>query len=121
MVCVQAAPRQIRRRGQTRHHWPGRRTPTASGAVHVFHQYTIRVVDQDRDKFAEELVKRGVGCGVYYPTPIHRLPSFGLTIDLPVTEQVALQCLSLPVHPSLSKKDLETIVETVNAVAKAGA
>ena len=95
--------------------------PTASGAIHVFHQYTIRVVDQDRDKFAEELVKRGVGCGVYYPTPIHRLPSFGLTIDLPVTEQVALQCLSLPVHPSLSKKDLETIVETVNAVAKAGA
>jgi dTDP-4-amino-4,6-dideoxygalactose transaminase len=95
--------------------------PTASGAVHVFHQYTIRVVDQDRDKFAEELVKRGVGCGVYYPTPIHRLPSFGLTIDLPVTEQVALQCLSLPVHPSLSKKDLVTIVETVNAVAKAGA
>ena len=94
--------------------------PTASGAIHVFHQYTIRVVDQDRDKFAEELVKRGVGCGVYYPTPIHRLPSFGLTIDLPVTEQVALQCLSLPVHPSLSKKDLETIVETVNAVAKAG-
>ena len=56
--------------------------PTASGAIHVFHQYTIRVVDQDRDKFAEELVKRGVGCGVYYPTPIHRLPSFGLTIDL---------------------------------------
>ena len=95
--------------------------PTASGAIHVFHQYTIRIVDQDRDKFAEELVKRGVGCGVYYPTPIHRLPSFGLTIDLPVTEQVALQCLSLPVHPSLSKKDLETIVETVNAVAKAGA
>ena len=95
--------------------------PTASGAIHVFHQYTIRVVEQDRDKFAEELVKRGVGCGVYYPTPIHRLPSFGLTIDLPVTEQVALQCLSLPVHPSLSTKDLETIVETVNAVAKAGA
>ena len=95
--------------------------PTASGAIHVFHQYTIRVVDQDRDKFAEELVKRGVGCGVYYPTPLHRLPSFGLTIDWPVTEQVALQCLSLPVHPSLNKKDLETIVETVNAVAKAGA
>jgi dTDP-4-amino-4,6-dideoxygalactose transaminase len=95
--------------------------PTAPGASHVFHQYTIRVVDQDRDKFAEELVKRGVGCGVYYPTPIHRLPSFGLTIDLPVTEQVALQCLSLPVHPSLSQKDLETIIGTVNAVAKAGA
>jgi dTDP-4-amino-4,6-dideoxygalactose transaminase len=95
--------------------------PTAPGASHVFHQYTIRVVDQDRDKFAEELVKLGVGCGVYYPTPIHRLPSFGLTLDLPVTEQIALQCLSLPVHPSLSQQDLETIVQAVNSVAKAGA
>jgi dTDP-4-amino-4,6-dideoxygalactose transaminase len=95
--------------------------PTAPGASHVFHQYTIRVVDQDRDKFAEELVKLGVGCGVYYPTPIHRLPSFGLTLDLPVTEQIALQCLSLPVHPSLSQQDLETIVQAVNSFAKAGA
>lgn len=95
--------------------------PTAPGASHVFHQYTIRVVDQDRDKFAKELVKLGVGCGVYYPTPIHRLPSFGLTLDLPVTEQIALQCLSLPVHPSLSQQDLETIVQAVNSVAKAGA
>ncbi|MFM2114979.1 MAG: hypothetical protein RI908_720 [Actinomycetota bacterium] len=94
--------------------------PVAAGAVHVYHQYTIRVVDHDRDAFAEELTRRGVGCGVYYPTPIHRLPSFGLSLDLPVTEEVARQCLSLPVHPSLTQGDLETIVETVNAVASAG-
>lgn len=94
--------------------------PVADGAVHVYHQYTVRVVDHNRDAFAEELTKRGVGNGVYYPTPIHRLPSFGLTLDLPVTEQVAQQCLSLPVHPSLSQSDLETIVSTVNSVAQAG-
>jgi dTDP-4-amino-4,6-dideoxygalactose transaminase len=94
--------------------------PVAAGATHVYHQYTIRVVDHNRDAFAEELTKRGVGNGVYYPTPIHRLPSFGLTLDLPVTEQVAQQCLSLPVHPSLSQSDLETIVSTVNSVAQAG-
>lgn len=93
----------------------------APGAEHVYHQYTIRIVDLDRDKFAEELTKRGVGNGVYYPTPIHRLPSFGLDLDLPVTESAAAQCLSLPVHPSLSQKDLETIVSTVNATAAAGA
>jgi perosamine synthetase len=94
--------------------------PTAAGAVHVFHQYTIRVEDHDRDAFAAELTRRGVGNGVYYPTPIHRLPSFKLDLDLPTTEMVAAQCLSLPVHPSLSQDDLETIAETVNSVARAG-
>lgn len=94
--------------------------PTAPGAVHVFHQYTVRIEGHDRDAFAAELTARGVGNGVYYPTPIHRLPSFELDLDLPVTEKVAAQCLSLPVHPALSRDDLETIAETVNAVARAG-
>ena len=94
--------------------------PTAPGAVHVFHQYTVRIEGLDRDRFAEELQARGVGSGVYYPTPIHRLPSFGLALDLPVTEQIAGQCLSLPVHPSLSNAELETIAEAVNTVAAAG-
>ena len=102
-------------------HITGVVTPqTAPGAVHVFHQYTIRVVDQDRDAFAEELTKRGVGNGVYYPTPVHRLPSFRSELDLPNTEIAASQALSLPVHPSLSQQELETIVEVVNAVAGAG-
>jgi len=95
--------------------------PTADGAVHVFHQYTIRVTDHDRDRFAEELASRGVGSGVYYPTPIHRLPSFNLDLDLPTTEHVAVQVLSLPVYPSLTENELETIVTAVNAVASAGA
>ena len=95
--------------------------PTAAGAVHVFHQYTIRVVDHDRDAFAAALTERGVGNGVYYPTPIHRLPSFRLELDLPTTELAAAQVLSLPVYPSLTQNDLETIVEAVNTVAKAGA
>ena len=93
--------------------------PTAPGAVHVYHQYTIRV-ESDRDRFASELTARGVGNGVYYPTPIHRLPSFGLTLDLPNTELAASQVLSLPVHPSLTEADLEQIVTTVNDIAKAG-
>lgn len=94
--------------------------PIAPGAVHVFHQYTIRIEGHDRDRFAEELGKRGVGTGVYYPTPIHRLPSFALELDLPVTERTARQVLSLPVYPSLTSDELGTIVESVNAVAAAG-
>lgn len=102
-------------------HLEGVITPAvASGSEHVFHQYTIKVVGTSRDDFAAELTKRGVGNGVYYPTPIHKLPSFNSKIDLPVTQTVAGQVLSLPVHPALKKRDLETIVRVVNSVAKAG-
>ena len=65
----------------------------------------------------ESLTARGVGSGVYYPTPIHRLQSFNLTLDLPQTELLAKECVSLPVHPALSQSDLETIVSAVNEVA----
>lgn len=93
---------------------------TAPWATHVFHQYTIRIVDHDRDRFAEELAQRGIGSGVYYPTPVHRLPSFGHTNELPATELAAEQVLSLPIHPSLTDADLELIVSAVNEIAAAG-
>jgi perosamine synthetase len=90
-------------------------------ADHVFHQYTIRVPGQDRDAFVAALTDAGVGSGVYYPIPVHRLPSFDRDIDLPVTAQVTSEVLSLPVHPSLTQSDLETVVAAVNSVAGAGA
>ena len=92
----------------------------AEKATHVFHQFTVKVEGHDRDTFAAELKRRGIGCDVYYPTPVHRLPSFDSKITLPVTERIKDVCLSLPVHPSLSKSDLHVIVETVNSVARAG-
>ena len=97
---------------------------TAPGAVHVFHQYTVRVTD-DRDGFVKALrEEHGVGSGVYYPIPNHRLPSlapFAPGLDLPETEKAAREVVSLPVHPSLSRRDLDRIVAAVNAVAGAGA
>ncbi len=94
--------------------------PVASGMTHAFHQYTIRVVGDNRDAFSAELTKRGIGNGVYYPTPIHQLPSFALDLDLPVTQRLAGEVLSLPVHPSLTRRDLDKIVSAVNNVAGAG-
>ena len=103
-------------------HLEGVVTPSvADGAVHVYHQYTIRVPGHDQDGFVAALAERGVGSGVYYPTPVHALPSFGLSLDLPETAKAAKEVVSLPVHPSVSKSDLDTIVEAVNAIAKAGA
>ncbi|WP_291380463.1 DegT/DnrJ/EryC1/StrS family aminotransferase [Demequina sp.] len=95
--------------------------PVAEGAVHVYHQYTIRV-PQDRDGFAKALLEEhGVGTGVYYPIPNHELPSLRTEADLPVTAKAAQEVLSLPVHPALSDEDVERVIEAVNAVAGAGA
>jgi perosamine synthetase len=93
----------------------------APGAFHVYHQYTIRIVGHDRDAFAAEMTKQGVGNGVYYPVPVHQLPSFGLTFDLPETTRAGKEVLSIPVHPALSQEDLEKVVSVINAVAAAGA
>ncbi len=104
-------------------HLKGVVTPyVAPGTTHSYHQYTIRIPGgsaEKRDAFMAGLTERGVGSGVYYPTPIHRLPSFNLQIDLPETELVIKECLSLPIHPSLTQSDLETIVAAVNEVAAA--
>ena len=93
----------------------------APKAFHVYHQYTIRTVGLDRDIFAAELQRQGIGNGVYYPTPVHRLPSFNLSFDLPETALACKEVLSIPVHPSLSQEDLEKIVTTINAITSAGA
>lgn len=95
--------------------------PVAPDAVHVYHQYTVRVTE-DRDGVAKALREEyQVGSGMFYPVPNHRLAPFATGQDLRETERAAQQCLSLPVHPSLSDSDLERIVTAVNALTSAGA
>lgn len=95
--------------------------PVAPYASHAYHQYTVRIGEGDRDDFAAHLAARGVGSGVYYPIPVHRLPAFAQSGDLPETERAARECLSLPVHPALTMDQIETVVQTVNDIASAGA
>jgi perosamine synthetase len=88
-----------------------------NGFSHVFHQYTIRV-PKNRDSFAERLSKAGVGNSVYYPTQVHKLPSFNSSLSLPLTQLATESVLSLPVHPSLSSRDLKRVINTVNSLVK---
>jgi len=83
-------------------------------AQHVYHQYTIRV--PERDWLAARLGENGIGVGIHYPTPIHQQPLYrqkGYVDRLPNAEQACREVLSLPVHPSLSRADLDCIVETL--------
>jgi perosamine synthetase len=90
------------------------------GAHHVYHQYTIRIVGQDRDEFALQMTNLGIGSGVYYPIPVHRLPSYQHVFELPHTELATREVLSIPVYPSLEQWELEAIVDAVNSIAAAG-
>jgi dTDP-4-amino-4,6-dideoxygalactose transaminase len=88
---------------------------TPNGFSHVYHQYTVRI-KKNRDQFSRRLNELGIGNSVYYPTQVHKLPSFALSLELPKTQAATEQVLSLPVHPSLSKKDLRRITDAVNLV-----
>ena len=87
--------------------------------THVYHQYTLRV--NRRDEFIEQLKERGVGTGVYYPIPVHRQKPF-LALgygdkQFPVSERLANEVLSIPVHPSLTDDEVEAVIAVVNGVA----
>ena len=87
------------------------------GYTHVFHQYTVRI-GKNRDEFSAKLTELGIGNSVYYPTQVHKLPSFNLELELKHTEDATMQVLSLPIHPSLTKKDLSRIADAVNRVGE---
>lgn len=83
------------------------------GYKHVFHQYTVRI-NQNRDQFSKSLKEIGIGNEVYYPTPVHKLLSFTSQLKLQQTEKAAQQVLSLPVHPSLTTRQLNKICDSFN-------
>jgi dTDP-4-amino-4,6-dideoxygalactose transaminase len=95
------------------------RTPVvAAGNRHVYHQYTVRL--PDRDRVLESLRTAGVEAAVYYPVPVHRLPTFaGSDADLPHTEQAMAEVLSLPVHPHLTDDEVAQVVQETRLVSEA--
>lgn len=85
---------------------------TPTDAKHVFHQYTVRL-KSNRDLISTKLTELGIGNSVYYPTQVHKLPSFQSDLKLEQTQLATEQVLSLPIHPSLSKKDLHRISDSL--------
>lgn len=84
--------------------------------VHVFNQYTLRV--QKRDELMACLKARDVGHKVYYPVPLHLQECYqplGYSKgDLPVSEQLAQEVVSLPVYPELTDAQMEAVVMRIS-------
>ena len=84
---------------------------------HVYHLYVVR--DERRDDLARALDARGVATSFHYPIPIHLQPSFSAMGyregDLPVTENLARTCLSLPLYPEMKPDQVDHVVDSILA------
>ncbi len=105
---------------------PGILTPKVmKGNTHVYHQYTVRITEdygRNRDDLMSFLRENKIGCGVYYPKPLHLHEHFrGMGYkegDFPVSERMSKEVLSLPVNPFVTKKDVEKAIEKIREFRK---
>ena len=82
--------------------------------VHVYHQYTV--LTDRRDAIMAKLSEKQISSAVYYPIPLHKQDVFaeayaGLT--LPVSEDVASRCMSLPVYPEMPEESVRLVAQTI--------
>jgi dTDP-4-amino-4,6-dideoxygalactose transaminase len=86
--------------------------------THVFHQYTVRVINGKRDELAEHLKQNDIPFGIYYPIPLHSQKAYRSEKyreeDFPVTNQLVKEVISLPMHSELDDEQIGFIVEVVN-------
>jgi dTDP-4-amino-4,6-dideoxygalactose transaminase len=87
----------------------------AAAAEHVFHQYVIRA--RRRDELMACLLERGIATAIHYPVPIHAQPAYvgrlPRPVELPATERLAGEIVSLPIFPSLTDSEVDRVVEAI--------
>ena len=84
---------------------------------HVFHQYTLKLKNGDRDGLVAHLNAKGIPCGVYYPIPLHQQKAYKSArydeVDFKVTNQLSKEVFSLPMHTELEDDQIDYIVNTI--------
>jgi UDP-2-acetamido-2-deoxy-ribo-hexuluronate aminotransferase len=84
---------------------------------HVFHQYTLRIIDGDRDGLMQHLLDNGIPCAIYYPIPLHSQKAYldarYKEENFPVTNLLAKQVISLPMHTELDDEQIKFMTDSV--------
>ena len=84
---------------------------------HVFHQYTLKITNTNRDELMEYLQKEGIPANIYYPLPIHKQKGFMdlefRSDNLEVTEYLNRVVISLPIHTEFDEEQLNFITSKV--------
>ena len=93
-----------------------------SGERHVFYVYAIRVPGGRRDDLRKYLADRGIGTQIHYPVPIHLQQSAEFLGyrkgDLPITEQLAAETLSIPMYPELNDDHIDRVTTEIREFMK---
>jgi len=84
---------------------------------HVFHQYTLRIVNTDRNGLMQHLLDNQIPCAIYYPIPLHRQKAYAdnryKEENFAITNRLVNEVLSLPMHTELDDKQIEVITNCV--------
>ncbi len=94
-------------------------TPVVKGDAdsHVFHQYTLRILNADRDALMQHLLDKGIPCAIYYPIPLHSQKAYASEryneADFTVTNQLVKEVISLPMHTELDDEQIQFITNSV--------
>ena len=84
---------------------------------HVFHQYTLKIQNADRDALVTHLQEKEIPCGVYYPIPLHKQKAYTddryNDADFKVTNTLIDEVISLPMHTELEDDQIDFITSTV--------
>ncbi len=91
-------------------------------STHVYHQYTIKIKNADRDDFRNRLLSRGIPSMIYYPIPLHLQKAYKSSEfpegSLPITEQLSKEVLSLPIHTEMDIEPQAFIIDSIFEIIK---
>ncbi|POD95598.1 aminotransferase [Pectobacterium odoriferum] len=84
-------------------------------SAHVWHLFVIRC--HERKEFQDYLIKNGVQTLIHYPIPPHKQGAYKewSTLNLPITERIHNEVMSLPISPVMTDEEIRKVVEVVNA------
>lgn len=84
---------------------------------HVYHQYTIKVPTDDRDKLKVALEKAAIASMIYYPTPLFKQPAYRdrciCDPEMQHAEKLSASVLSLPMHSELTEREQKIVIEAI--------
>ena len=80
---------------------------------HVYHQYTLRVLNGKRDELKSYLNDLGIPSMIYYPIPIHKQKPYLNNQSLENTDILSKEVISLPIHTELENSNQDYIIEMI--------
>ena len=91
----------------------------SSNSTHVYHQFTIKVKDNKRERLSKYLQEKNIPTMIYYPIPLHHQIAFKDLVmigsDLSESERLCQSALSLPMHTELEEEQIHYIINLIKS------